>query len=195
MNCAVLKGGSARQVASDSEDPAREIAALKNKGIPVTLVLKKNVPEDVVRAVAYSAQNTLHVFVKAPDMAWAAPLLATADRCGIRRTVTVYPLIPGGPGCADVLERLEPLCAGRGATFLFMFPRIALPVKLNAGRCTVGGREVNPKFVSAAAGGFYPSPEYVHRFMEKVHKYLDCTRHVCGVCGRDCKLCCQAESK
>ena len=188
MTCAVLNNRG-RYVAAEKADAPKRIASLQAMGYPLTLAAAKPIPEDYVRMAAYDAKNRLHIFARATDMSWAAPLLSVADRCGIQRAVTVFPLMPGGVPCADVIDRLEMLAGGRPTTFLFMFPRILIPVTKSETACTVGGRSVDPQHVSYIGGGFYPSYAYVSLFMEKVHKYLDCTRHVCGMCGKDCALC------
>lgn len=188
MKCAILSD-TGPWVRAGSGRTERRLQELKDSGEAVTLVVTDPVHPDVVRRAGYSAKNTLHVFVRAADDPWAAPLLASADRCGMRLAVTLYPIIPGAVQCVDVLEKLSPLSANYSTRFLFMFPRISLPAEKTERGYRIGRTEVDAEMIQSDGTRLYPSAEYIRRFMDKAHSYLDCTAHVCGVCGRDCHLC------
>lgn len=182
MRCPVLEDDTFCVRASD-DDAAQKIAALRDAGSPVTLVLRQPADADLIRAASYHAKNTLHVFAKAGQAAWCAPFLALAGRCGIASTVALYPVIPGDTSCADVLECVASLSVNYRMTFLFMFPRVN------------NSRHRNARLFAQGPGGYGPSADYMRAFQRKVHKYFDCTPHVCGICGKDCSLCMREQNR
>lgn len=188
MNCALLKE-TETCVRADSEDAEHRIKALRDQGIPMTLVVTQPTSPDFVRMAAYDARNTLHVFTKTTPDDWTAQLMSVAVRCGIRVVATIYPIAPGAVRCGDVLEKVASLCVGERMRFLFMFPKVGAPVKRAGQHCTIDGRTVNARHLSRIGASVYPSKDYTRQFMERVHKYLDCTSHTCGMCGQDCAVC------
>lgn len=175
MQCAIL-GSNETYVNAHRRGAEARIAALKQKGIPLTLILREPASMDLVRAAGYSADNTLHVFVRAQDGEWAAPYLAAAGRCGIRSAATIYPIVPGVVRCADVLETVASIAVNYRMTFLFMFPALR-------------GLPADERFCERRGDCLIPTGAYVRSFMEKVHKYVACTACRCGVCGKNCALC------
>ena len=164
MKCRLIRG-SASSVRSDSDDAEDRIASLRKCDIPVTLVINNPCDIDLIRAASYSADSTLHAFVRVPDVEWAAPYLAAAGRCGIRSAVTLYPIVRGAVSCADVLEMVSALSVNYRQTFLFMFPKNT--ESDNADDLTT----------------------YIRRFMSHVRLYMECTQHTFGICGTCCDLC------
>lgn len=186
--CSLL-GSSDVFVHAERPDALWCIDNLKERGSVMTLVVRGPVNMDIIRAAGYNIKNRLHLFVKTNDSLWASPLLALADRCGIRAAVTWYPIVPGIVRSARVLEQIASMCVGYKTRFLFMFPQIQLPVQKTADGWTVNGVHVDDRFIRKDRDRHFPTPEYIRRFMQKMHRYLDCTTYSAGICGRDCSGC------
>lgn len=188
MTCAILKD-TERCVIADSEDAERRIRSGRERDMPMTLILRRPVPMDLLRMAGYSPKNTVHVFAGADADTWGVPYLAAAGRCGVRSAVTIYPIIPGWTKCVDVLEMVTPLAINHRTKFFFMFPRIPRDVTTDGDICRISGKPVNPAYVRREGDRYYPSAAYIRRFMQRARCYFDCTPHSCGICGKDCALC------
>lgn len=156
------------------------------------LITDVNIPQKVLWAASYNAQNILQINV---DMlhyqkvaSWVRKLVFNADKCGVYCVLFLHPIIPDVVKTYDVLDLIHDVRNHKYIHFDLKFGEFEGIEEID-GYLNFNGKPVSSKYLTKNSQGFWQcTEEYLNLFLKKIQIYTEARNVSVAICGitEDC---------